>query len=226
MKPWQYIVLFGLAIAGIVYIYLHRQEFGLAGPHTFTTGDSTTSEPNSSSSAPAQITWEVVNRASDGFRVEMPADSREIQVPDYNEAGGTEQVNMLIAYPAPEVSFSVAWADNPPVYRINGRSPNRTLDMARDDALARTQTSLVSESRDAADGSPTRSFVARNGGGGMMDSRLIFAGERLYMLTVAFPSSSTRRERDVARFFDSFKADQTARITERLPSSAAPFRRN
>jgi hypothetical protein len=225
VKLWQYIVLCGLAIAGIVYIYLHRQEFGLTGPHTFTTGDSTISEPSSSPSVPAQITWETVNRAGDGFKVEMPVDSRLIQVLDYNEAGGTEQVNMLIAYPTPEISFSVAWADNPPVYRINGRSPIRTLDMARDDALARTQTSLVSESREPEDGSPTRSFVARNGGGGMMDSRLIFAGERLYMLTAAFPSSSARRERDVARFFDSFKADLTVRTQERLPS-ATHLRRN
>jgi hypothetical protein len=37
-----------------------------------------------------------------------------------------------------------------------------------------------------------------------MDSRLIYAGSRLYMLTVAFPSSGARREKDVTRFFDSF----------------------
>ncbi len=129
MKRWQYIVLIGIAIAIGVYIYLHRQEFGLGSSHSYTFGDNSGSDQ---SAAPAHITWETVNRAGDGFRVEMPIDSKEIQVPDYNESGGTDQVNMLISYPTPEITFSVAWADNPPVYRVNGRSLDRTLDMARD----------------------------------------------------------------------------------------------
>ncbi len=221
VKRWQITVLVLLLVAGIVYVYLHRQELGLVAVRI----DGSSSDISSTSTSPAHITWETVNRAGEGFRVDMPVDSKEIQVPAYNEAGGTEPISMIISYPNPETTFSVAWEDNPPVYRVNGRSPDRTLDMARDGALTRTQTSLVSESRDTPDGNPTRELVARNGGGGVMDSRLIFAGERLYMLTAAFPSGSARREQDVRRFFNSFKIGST-RVPETLPMAPAPVRRD
>jgi hypothetical protein len=219
VKRWQIFVLVLLAVAGIVYVYLHRQELGLGSVHI----DNLSSDLSSTSSSPAHITWETINRANEGFRVDMPVDSKEIRVPATNEAGGTEPISMIISYPNPETTFSVAWEDNPPVYRVNGRSPDRTLDMARDGALARTQTSKVSESRDTSDGNPTREFVARNGGGGVMDSRLIVAGERLYMLTAAFPSSSARREQDVRRFFNSFRIG-SSRVPESLPLAPAPVR--
>jgi hypothetical protein len=37
-----------------------------------------------------------------------------------------------------------------------------------------------------------------------MNSRLIYAGQRLYMLTAVFPSAGARRDADVSRFFNSF----------------------
>jgi hypothetical protein len=37
-----------------------------------------------------------------------------------------------------------------------------------------------------------------------MNSRLILAGKRLYMLTATFPTGGARRDEDVARFFSSF----------------------
>jgi hypothetical protein len=221
VKRWQITVLVLLAVAGIVYVYLHRQDFGLVATHI----DGSSSDISSTSSSPAHITWETVNRGNEGFRVDLPVDSKEIQVPAYNEAGGTEPISMIISYPNPETTFSVAWEDRPPVYRVSGRSPDRTLDMARDGALIRTQTSLVSESRDTPDGNPTREIVAHNGGGGVMDSRLILVGERLYMLTAAFPSGSARREQDVRRFFNSFRIG-SSRIPDTLPLAPAPVRRD
>jgi hypothetical protein len=53
-------------------------------------------------------------------------------------------------------------------------------------------------------GSPGREFTARNSGGGGLNSRLIYAGPWLYMLTAAFPSEGARRDKDVSRFFNSF----------------------
>jgi hypothetical protein len=37
-----------------------------------------------------------------------------------------------------------------------------------------------------------------------MNSRLILARKRLYMLTATFPTAGARRDEDVARFFESF----------------------
>jgi hypothetical protein len=166
----------------------------------------------------------MVNRPKDGFRVEMPTDVKEIQIPAYNENGGTDQVNMLFSNPAADITFSFAWADNPPVVRANGRAPDRVLDMARDEALARTQTTLVNESRVTPGGYPARDLLAKNVGGGVMDTRLICTGTRLYMMTAVFPSMNARREQDVERFFSSFGATQSQAIPETLPLAPAPTR--
>jgi hypothetical protein len=76
--------------------------------------------------------------------------------------------------------------------------------MARDDAMARTQTTLVEQSTFSQQGFPGRYFSSRNLGGGVMNSRLILARKRLYMLTATFPTAGARRDEDVARFFSSF----------------------
>ena len=222
VKRWQYIVLVGLGLLGIFYVYLHRQELGLVGSRDSGAGGNRSSDLFNVSPRTPRITWAVVNRPKDGFRVEMPTDVKEIQVPAYNEAGGTDQVNMIFANPSSDTTFSLAWADNPPVVRANGSAPDRTLDMARDEALARTQTTLVTETRPTPGGFPARDIVARNTGGGMMDTRLIFAGERLYMLSVVSPSAAARREQDVARFFNSFTTSASQRIPETMPVAPAP----
>ncbi len=118
---------------------------------------------------------------------------------------------MIYSYPDPETCFSVAWEYNPPVERINNEVPDRTLDMARADAMERTQTTLVSQSEISQQGFPGREFSARNLGGGVFNSRLVLARRRLYMLTVTFPSAAARRDQDVARFFNSFSVVPTAR---------------
>jgi hypothetical protein len=90
------------------------------------------------------------------------------------------------------------------VERANSDVPDKTLDMARDDAMQRTETTLVSETPLSQQGFPARDFSARNLGGGVFNARLILARKRLYMLTATFPSVDARREQDVIRFFNSF----------------------
>lgn len=211
MKRWQYIFLLGVGALGIGYVYLHRQELGLAGAPKSPATEAGNSSLVSSFSRPAQITWATVNRPKDGFNVEMPVDVKEIQIPAYNESGGTDQVNMVFANPDAETTFSVSWADEPPVVRANTRSPERILNMARDNALARTQTSLVRETKGTRGGFEMRDILARNAGGGVLDTRLIYSGERLYMLTAAFPSMNARREQDVIRFFNSFETNSSGK---------------
>ena len=204
MKRWYYFVLSAVLIGGLVYVYLHWQELGLAGFHPAGTDDSSNPALATAGVHPATITWQKVDRTPDGFKVEMPIDVKDIQIPAYNERGGSEQVDMIYSNPSADTTFSVAWADNPPVARVNNRAPNQTLDMAREDAMARTQTTLVNESQAGFQGFPARDFAAQNVGGGILNSRLIYAGSRLYMLIAVFPSASARRERDVTRFFNSF----------------------
>jgi hypothetical protein len=213
---WLFSVLLSIIlIIGLIYIYLHRQELGLGSSRPVPVEEPVVSGPApASQTGPASIVWEKIDRSRDGFRVEMPTGVQQTQVPAYNERGGEEPVQMIFSNPSADTTFSVAWADNPPVARINQRSAERTLEMARDDALNRTQTALVNESGASFDGHPARDFTAQNANGGTMSSRLIYVGQRLYMLTAVFPSAGARRDEDVSRFFNSFATS--------TPSNAAP----
>lgn len=203
MKRWPYILLVVILILGAVYVYRHRVDLGIVSPAGKGNEESTSSDIPASA-RPANIVWEAVDRTSDGFKVEMPVEIKQIQVPAYTFQGGAEQVDMLYSYPNPETCFAVSWADEPPVERANSDVPDKTLDMARDDAMLRTETTLVSETPLSQQGFPARDFSARNLGGGVFNARLILARKRLYMLTATFPSVDARREQDVIRFFNSF----------------------
>lgn len=190
---------------GTGYVVTHRQQLGLTRQPAIGANDTrNTDEPPAPPMPLGNIEWQKVDRSADGFKVEMPADIKEIQIPAYNETGGTDKVNMIFSNPGAETTYSVAWEDNPPVARVDQRIPERTLESARNGAIARTQTTLVNESATNSQGFPGREFTARNSGGGVLDSRLIYAGSRLYMLIAAFPSAGARRDRDVSRFFNSF----------------------
>ena len=208
MKQLSNIVLVAILVLGGIYVYRHRQDLGLVSPAGKEPGSRVAeiaqTEQTAQATHPANIVWQSVDRTPDGFKIEMPADLKQIKVPAYNEQGGPEQVDMIYAYPDSETCFSVAWADNPPVERVNSHEPDRTLDMARDDAIARTQTTLVTQSEISQQGFPGRDFSARSLGGGVINSRLVLARKRLYMLTAAFPSAAARRDEDVSRFFNSF----------------------
>jgi hypothetical protein len=199
-----------LVLAGI-FVYRNRVGMGLVSPPANGADQTPTSSPYAPGAHPAGIVWQSVDRTPDGFKVQMPADIKEIQVPAYNEQGGSEQVDMIYAYPDSETCFSVTWADDPPVERANFEAPDQTLDMARDDAMARTQTTVVEQSTFSQQGFPGRYFSSRNLGGGVMNSRLILARKRLYMLTATFPTAGARRDEDVARFFSSFSVVPDAR---------------
>lgn len=202
MKRFLFIVLAALLLLGIGYAVLHRQGLGFSAPRAENAPGPT--EPAPASVRPPTIVWHNVDRASDGFRIEMPAAVQQIQVPAYNEAGAAEQVNMIISSPGAETTFSIAWADNPPVARVNNLIPDQTLEMAESGAMARTHTGPDAESPIDAQGYPGRDLAAGNSAGGVMNSRFILAGTRLYMLVAAFPSAAARRDRDVTHFFNSF----------------------
>ncbi len=183
-----------ILLGGSAYIYIHRQDLGLVG-----------NPGNLGTPKPAHVNWVTVDRSQEGFKLQMPADTQEIRVPAYTETGSTDQVAMIFAYPDSDTSYSIAWADNPPAERAAQENPDATLDNARDGALARTETVLVSESNSTRQGYPVRDFIGKNEGGGIFNVRLILAGQRLYMLMASFPAASARSDSDVNRFFDSFR---------------------
>ena len=223
MRNWRYLVLLGVMVLGAVYLYMHREELGLEGllgeAHSTAVSNASSSTGSAQAySRPAHNHWQTVNRPGEGFKGERPADTHEGQVPAYNERGGADQVSMIFANPDGNTSYSLSWASDPPVARAAGKQPGQTLTAARDGALARTQTTLVSESRSAPGGIPALDFVGRNKDGGVIDVRLLYTGSRLYMLSASYPSASARREQDVTRFFNSFKSTNSA-VPDSMPAA-------
>ena len=188
-------LVFGILLVGVVayLVYEYRADFGLGGLG------------RGSEAGSGEMAWQTVDRSADGFKVRMPPGVTETQIPAYTDHGVVEQAEMIEATVDPDTTYAVAWADNPPVEQAAGEDAEKTLDMARDGALGRTQTSLVSESHREIDGHESREFVARNAGGGILNGRLILAGTHLYMLIATFPVTEEQREEDVDRFFESFK---------------------
>jgi len=201
VKRLLYFVLI-VVVVGVIayYVYEHRAWLGLGN-----SGGGVPTEETNTDLEPAHVSWHAVNRIQDGFNIDMPSDSSEIQIPAYNVKGGAEEMDMLVATPNAETTYGIAWDDNPPVERASGEVVERTLDNARDGALARTQTTLMGESRANYLGYPARDFSGRNQSGGLFNARLILKGTKLYMMIVAVPAPSARRDEDVNHFFDSFK---------------------
>ena len=166
-----------------------------------------------------QLEWRPIDQANLGFRLEMPGDPKRISVQANTEAGTNEPINMLIVKSEGGGSYAIAWADKPPVARMNDLNPDKTLDQARDGALTRTGTTLVTENRNSPQGFTGRDIVAHNVGGGILDSRFVYAGPRLYMLIATSPSPTARHLEDVNHFFDSFTVAGNTQIPETLPAA-------
>ncbi len=197
MKRWYYFALAAAAVAGIIYVYAHWGGQGL-----FASDDA---------SAPGtRMQWRTVAR---------PGDGKERDVPAFNDAGGSEPIHMLVANPNGDVTFAVAWADNPPVARVS-QTAERTLNMARDGMLTRTETTILSETRGVDRDYPSLDLLARNSSGGILNARLVMAENRLYLLMALFPTSSARRDKDVERFFNSFVPARPTAIPETMPSAS------
>jgi hypothetical protein len=215
MKRGPVIVVSAAVIGAAGYFYFYRGVRLDGGNRAV----SSTAPVENSAGRPAQIRWQMISRPDDGFRVDLPTDSKEVQVQAYNEAGGTEPVKMLFSSPDGDTTFAVTWEDDPPVARVNDGVAERTLKQARDGMLASTQTTLVNEREVSASGAPARDIHARNSGGGVLDARLIFMNRRLYALLALYPSANARREQDVVRFFNSFTP---LRVGTSLPEASPP----
>jgi hypothetical protein len=211
VKRWHYFALAGGVAAAAAYVYLQGGT-GLGKLFSYASQGTALS-----SSGSAQ--WHVHNRPGDGFKVELPGEARDMQVPAFNETGGAEAVHMLVANSGDDITYAVSWQDNPPVARVS-HSIDRTLSMARDGMLARTETTIVSESRGFDRDYPSLDILARNSRGGILNARLVLVDERLYLLTALFPDDSVRRERDVHRFFHSFVPARPGGIPETVPTAA------
>jgi hypothetical protein len=206
-----------LLFIGAVYAWRYRGEFRFLSDWL----PARQSDGFTNGSGGQPLDWQPVDETSQGFRIEMPGDPKHVIVQANNEAGSTEPVSMLLVKPDSDRTYAIAWAERPPVSRMNDLVPDKTLDQARDGALVRTSTTLVSEVRSNPQGFPGRDIVAHNAGGGILKTRLIYAGSRLYMLIATSPSAAALHEEDVTHFFNSFAIASNTQIPETIPAATS-----
>jgi hypothetical protein len=215
-KMYLYLIAI-LIVIGAVYVWGHRTEYSLLREWLPTR----TAEGVIDTARSQQLEWQPIDETAQGFKIEMPGEPKRVVVQANNEAGSSEPISMLLVKPDSDRTYAVAWAEKPPVARMNDLVPDKTLDQARDGALSRTSTTAVSELRSNPQGFPGRDVVAHNVGGGILDMRFVYAGARLYMLIATSPSAAARHEEDVTRFFNSFAVSSNSQIPETLPAATS-----
>ncbi|HEY1897909.1 MAG TPA: hypothetical protein VGG62_16635 [Terracidiphilus sp.] len=213
MKRWHYFALAAVVVVGSL-AYTRRDIVA----RLWQRGTASDSDAGRS----LRGRWRTVDRAGDGFKINLPGDPKDLQVPAYNESGGSEPVHMLMAAPNADSTFAITWQDNPPVMRISSHEPERTLNAARDGMLVRTQTMMVSQLLSNQHGNPTMDVLARNVQGGILNARLVCAGNRLYIMMALFNSADAAQDQDVSRFFDSFSPSVSSAIPETMPFASHP----
>lgn len=215
MKRWHYFALAAVVVVGSL-AYTRRDIVASLWQRLVSTAS------DSNTALAARGRWRTVDRAGDGFTINLPGEVKDLQVPAYNESGGSEPVHMLMATPNADSTFAITWQDNPPVMRISSHVPERTLSAARDGMLVRTQTTMVSQLLSTQHGKPAMDVLARNVQGGVLNARLICAGNRLYIMMALFNSADAAQDQDVSRFFDSFSSAESSAIPETLPLASHP----
>jgi hypothetical protein len=204
-------ILIGL---GMMYLWRNRAEFSFLSWLPTRQADGTLSTGGGKN-----LEWRPVDEASQGFKVEMPGEPKHLVVQANDESGSTEPISMLLVKPDSERTYAIAWADKPPVARMNDLNSEKTLDQARDGALTRIGATPVNEIRSNPQGFPGRDLVAHNVSGGVLDTRFVYAGTRLYMLIATAPSNAARHEDEIFHFFNSFAVDSNNQIPETLPAA-------
>jgi hypothetical protein len=103
-------VLFLGAIAWLLYTY--RADLGLPG-HV---GSQAGSNGGNQQPSPA-ASWQTVDWAADGFKVDLPAKVTETQIPAYGDRGVVEPARMIEASADPETTMR--WP-GPKIHRLSG----------------------------------------------------------------------------------------------------------
>ena len=88
---------------------------------------------------------------------------------------------------------------------IEKKSPDEALESGRDGSLRKIQGTVISQRRMTVQGYPALEMQARARGESLVDSRMIVAGKRLYMIMAVASVQQDREPKTIQRMFESFK---------------------
>lgn len=146
--------------------------------------------------------WQTYTAPDGTFSIELPGKPtvETIQVPA--DDGGTMPIAMISARPTAHTYYGFNYFEKESIGR---KSPDEALVSARDGSLRKIQGTVLTEKRLEIEGHPALDTQASARGDSLYDSRLIIAGNRLYMISAVATVKDKREAKTVQRVMNSFK---------------------
>lgn len=146
--------------------------------------------------------WHTYTAPDGSFSIELPSEPavKTVQVPV--PGGGTRTASVVTAEATKTTAFTCSYLDDD-----SGqiKSPDQALESGRDGSLRQTQGTLISQERLTVQGFPALDVHASAAGNSLLDSRMVLAGKRLYMIVAVATVAEDRDPNTIRRVLDSFK---------------------
>jgi hypothetical protein len=146
--------------------------------------------------------WETYTAPDGSFSVELPGKPAVETTQAPVEGGGTTALTLVSVKPTSATAYMCSYAEDE---NIGTKPPDEALESARDGSLSKTEGTLISQKRMTVQGHPALDMQARARGNSLVDSRMIVAGKRLYMIMAVSSGQQDREEKTIQRMFESFK---------------------
>jgi hypothetical protein len=149
--------------------------------------------------------WQTYTSPDGSFSVQLPdkPSIQSTQVP--LEGGGTTAVNVITAAPTDHTTYMFTYVEHE---NIGQKSPDQTLDSAREGGLRKIQGTVLTQKRITVQGYPGLDVQARARGNSLADLRIVAVGNRLVMIMALATVGHDREPKTVQRVLDSFKINQ------------------
>ena len=118
------------------------------------------------------------------------------------EGGGVTPLTLVSVNPTSNTVYMYSYAED---QNIEKKSPDEALESGRDGSLRKIQGTVISQRSMTVQGYPALEMQARARGESLVDSRMIVAGKRLYMIMAVASVQQDREPKTIQRMFESFK---------------------
>jgi hypothetical protein len=149
--------------------------------------------------------WQTYTPADSSFSIQLPAKPSVEPTNIPLAGGGTTKANVISAAPNDHTVYMITYMEDP---SVGQRSPDQTLDAARDGGLGKIQGTVLSQKKITVQGYPGLDIQARARGNSLADFRIVVAGNRMFMIMAVATVEEDREPKTIRRMLDSFKISQ------------------
>jgi hypothetical protein len=146
--------------------------------------------------------WQTYTAPDGSFSIEFPGQPAVEAAQAPVEGVGTTPMTLVSVKPTKNTAYMCSYVEGE---NIGSKSPDEALESARDGSLRKTQGTAIGQKRMTVQGYPALDMQARARGNSLLDSRLIVADKRLYLIMAVAAVPQDREAKTIQRMFDSFK---------------------